>query len=560
MNGIKRRNRTGSRLSVIAICCLFAVSPVDAIAADDPGLRSVIDRETKAAWGREKISPAPAADDAEFLRRVYLDLCGTIATHDEARAFLDDKDPAKRSKLIDRLLADPRFAQHQADIWDLLFFTRRPPGYETDKREHFQAWLRKQFADGVPYDRWVAAILKAEGNTVDQGPPMYFVQYRNQPEDATEAITQTFLGVQLQCARCHDHPYEPWKQVDFYGMAAFLARLEVVTVGKQGNFSKFAIGEHSTGDILFTGPAKEQAPGKKGDPIQPKLLLGSSLKEPELPKDFKEVKFAANKAPDPPKYSRKNELADWITNEKNPYFARAAANRVWGQFMGRGIVHPVDNMSPANEPSHPELLDELAKQLVAHKFDLKWYIRELVNSETYQRSSRGGDGEQFPRWFAAARTRPLAAEELIESWRIATGFDAAEAAAGKKPEGKDLKESRFRPLGSGYLLTFFGAPNSGVGDFQGGMHEHLYLNNGPLASIVTAGKGTLLEAMLDEKTPVEERIERLYLQTINRRPTEAEQAKLASYVAVKSQAGNPQEQWRNAIWALITCSEFRFNH
>jgi len=538
----------------VLIATLAIVAP---LSAAEPGLRSVIDREVAAGWEKAKLKPAPTAEDAEFLRRVYLDLCGQIATADEARDYLADKDPEKRAKLIDRLLADPRYAQHQADLWDMILFGRRPPGYDTDKREPFQTWLRKQFADDVPYDRWVSAILKAEGNTVDQGPPMYFVQYRNQPEDATEAITQTFLGVQLQCARCHDHPYEEWKQVDFYGMAAFLARLEVVTVGKQGQLNKFAIGEHSTGDILFTGPAKDATPGKKGDPIQPKLLLGASPVQPALPKDFKEIKFAQNKEPEPPKWSRKNELAGWIATEKNPYFARAIANRIWAQYMGRGIVHPVDNMSPANVPTHPKLLDELTKELVAQKFDLKKLTREILNTEAYRLSSKGGDGELFPQGFAAARTRPLSAEELIESWRIATGFDAVQAAAKKDTTKNDaMRPDRFRPLGNGYLLSFFGQPNNGVGDFQGGMHEHLYLNNGPLASVIVAGKGGLVDTVLNKDAPLDQRIERLYLATLNRYPTAAERAKVGSYVS----AGEPQELWRNAIWALLTCSEFRFNH
>jgi hypothetical protein len=550
------RKRTVIHVLFILAAAIFVAPP---LVAAEPGLRSVIDREVAAGWEKQKIKPASTADDAEFLRRVYLDLCGQIATAEEARDFLADKDPEKRAKLVDRLLADPRYAQHQADLWDMILFGRRPPGYDTDKREPFQMWLRKQFADDVPYDRWVSAILKAEGNTVDQGPPMYFVQYRNQPEDATEAITQTFLGVQLQCARCHDHPYEEWKQVDFYGMAAFLARLEVVTVGKQGQLNKFAIGEHSTGDILFTGPAKDATPGKKGDPIQPKLLLGASPVQPALPKDFKEIKFAQNKEPEPPKWSRKNELAGWIANEKNPYFARAIANRIWAQYMGRGIVHPVDNMSPANVPTHPKLLDELTKELVAQKFDLKKLTREILNTEAYRLSSKGGDGEQFPQGFAAARTRPLSAEELIESWRIATGFDAVQAAAKKDAAKNDAAKpgpDRFRPLGSGYLLNFFGQPNNGVGDFQGGMHEHLYLNNGPLGSVIVAGKGGLVDTVLNKDAPLDQRIERLYLATLNRYPTAAERAKVGSYVS----AGEPQELWRNAIWALLTCSEFRFNH
>lgn len=260
--------------------------------------------------------------------------------------------------------------------------------------------------------------------------------------------------------------------------------------------------------------------------------------------------------PEAPKWSRKNELADWIADENNPYFARAVANRVWAQFMGRGIVHPVDNMSPANAPSHPELLDALTKELVAQKFDLKKFIREIVNTEAYRRSSRStsagsGDGEQFPQWYAAARTRPLSAEELIECWRIAVNFDGVET----QTKGK-RDESRFRPLGNGYLLSFFGQPNNGVGDFQGGMHEHLYLNNGPLGSLIVAGKGSLLDAMLNKETPLDQRIDRLYLATLNRYPGAAERAKIGSYTT----SADANESWRNVIWALLTCSEFRFNH
>lgn len=514
-------------------------------------LRDVIDREVEAAWQREKVTPSPPADDAEFLRRVYLDLAGAVPDYDETVAFLADKDSAKRAKLIDRLLDDPRYAQHQADVWDLLLFTRSPPGYDTDKREHFQTWLRKQFTENVPYDQWAGAILRADGNTVDDGPPMFYVQYKSKPEDATEAITQIFLGVQLQCARCHDHPYEPWKQVDFYGMAAFVSRLDVVTVGKAGQMNKYAIGERPSGDILFTGPAKDQQPGMKGEPIGPKFLLGDAVKEPPLPKDFKEVKFTPNQPPPAPPFSRKNELVTWVTGESNPYFARAAANRVWAQYLGRGIVHPIDNMSPSNKPTHPELLDTLARELAGHDYDLKWYIRELVNSRTYQRSSRGGSGAELPQWFESARTRPLSAEELAESWRTVTGYAAAEKLSGKKPE-----TSRFRPLEGGYVLRFFGKPYNGVGDFQGGLHEHLYLNNGPLGTVISSAKGSLQDALLTGSESSDAKVDRLYLSLLNRPATESEREKIAAYVA----GGKPDERWREAIWAIITSSEFRFNH
>lgn len=533
-------------ISAALLSCAATIADVRAAET----LRDVIDREVEAVWTREKIKPSPPADDAEFLRRVYLDLAGSVPDYDETVAFLADQDSDKRAKLIDRLLDDPRFAQHQADVWDLIFFSRNPPGYDTDKREHFQNWLRTQFAENVPYDQWAGKILKAEGNTVDQGPPMFYVQYDRKPEDATEAITQIFLGVQLQCARCHDHPYEPWKQVDFYGMAAFVSRLSVVTVGKNGQTTKYAIGEKPSGDILFTGPAKDQMPGQKGEPIGPKFLLGDKLKEPPTGKETKEVKFEANKMPPAPPFSRKDALASWITGETNPYFAKAAANRVWAQFMGRGIVHPVDNMSPSNEPSHPELLATLARELAAQKYDLKWYIRELVNSRTYQRSSRGGSGAELPQWFETARTRPLSAEELAETWRIVTGYAVVEKnGTAKKPD-----QGRFRPLESGYMLRYFGKPFNGAGDFQGGMQEHLYLNNGPMTTVITTGKGSLVELLLKEKPQAA--ADRFYLSLLNRPATDVEREKIAAYVS----GSKPDERWREAIWAVISSSEFRFNH
>ena len=528
---------------------LFAVLALGLAAgplrAESEPLRQVIDARVRAAWEREKITPAKPASDAEFLRRVFLDLVGEVPTYADTVAFLDSTDPDKRARLIDRLLADPRYARHQADEWDLVLFGRNPPGFETDRRDGFRAWLRGRFAENVPYDAWARALLRAEGDSA-AGPALYFAQYRNQPEDAIEAVTQQFLGVQLQCARCHNHPYEKWKQREFFGMAAFLARLEVVTVGKRDNRNVYAIGEKNTGEVKFTGPARSAKPGDKGEPVRPKFLLGPELDEPPVPKDFKETRFAPNQVPPKPKFSRKDALADWITTADNPFFARAVANRVWAQFLGRGLVHPVDNLSPSNTPSHPELLDTLAKELVAHKFDLKWLIKEVVSSRTYQLSGFG-TGEAMPEWFTHARSRPLSAEELIESWRQVTGHAAAEKSTG----GRKDETGRFRPLGE-YVVRYFGTPNTGTGDFQGGLHEHLYLNNGPLSQMIGV-KGGLAEYVGDDKKPVAERVERLFLTALNRRPSPEESKKFAAFLTEK---GSPTD----AVWALITSSEFRFNH
>jgi hypothetical protein len=226
------------RMTVFAILLLTLTFPQSLPAQQK--LRDVIDSEITSAWQKEKITPARAATDEEFLRRIYLDLAGTIPTYQEAKPFLDDRDANKREKLIDRLLDDPRYAEHQTNVWDMILFGRSPPnGTYTRKRDDFRAWLQDQFTRNVPYDRWVEELLTAEKG----GPELYFVQYRNDPEEATVAVTKTFLGTQLQCARCHDHPYEKWKQRDFYGMAGFFARLTLINGPKKNGQQSFFVAE-----------------------------------------------------------------------------------------------------------------------------------------------------------------------------------------------------------------------------------------------------------------------------------------------------------------------------
>jgi len=552
-NQFLRRQAWPDLLSFVLVAILSFVA-ISASAADatEPTLSNVIDAEIARVWEREHIAPPAVATDGEFLRRVSLDLCGIIPEHDVAQQFLDDADPLKRAKLIDRLLDDPRYAQHQADVWDMLLFGRNPPGYDAPNRAGFQNWLQTAFAANMPYDQLVSTLLRAEGNTAEQGAPMYLVQYARQPEDAAVAISQTLLGVQLQCARCHDHPVESWTQRDFYGMAAFFARLSAVRNGKVDKLDKVSVAEMNTGEIKFVGPAKEATPGKEGEPIKPKFLLGDVLAEPDLSAEFKNEKHPQDGQPlVAPKFSRREKLAEWVVSATNPYFARAAVNRVWSQFLGRGLVNPVDNMSPSNPASHPELLDKLTTEFVARKFDLKSLIREICNSQTYQATSGGDVSEPFPRWFERARTRPLSAEELLESWRVATGYDVMVVQTGKKTEG------RFGGVTWDYVKRFFGEPTNGVGDFQGGLQEHLYLNNGELGRLLTYEKGGLLELMLTSTETAEAKVDRVFISVLSRRPTEAERAKLVEFVTVKE---NNRERWHEAVWTLMTCSEFRFNH
>jgi hypothetical protein len=544
-----------SQLQRSLTALLLAVSP--AVAFAQFPLRDAIDQQIAAKWQEQGITPVGPSSDEVFLRRVYLDLCGTIPTADEARAFLDDAANDKRPKLIKRLLADPRYGQQQAEFWDMIYFGRNPPGYDADKRRGFQRWLREEFNRNTPYDKIANTMLKAEGNTAEHGAPMFLVQYDRHPEDATVKITQTFLGVQLQCARCHDHPYETWTQLDFYGMAAFLARLERVELGDKDGEKRIAIGEKSRGEINFVGPAKELEPGKKGEPVPAKFLLGDTLAEPEQPKDAKEERFEGGKAPPKPQFSRKDSLADWITKRDNPYFARALANRVWAQYMGRGLVHPVDNMSESNKPTHPELLDELTKQLIDHDFDLKWFIEELANSKTYQLASTGSVEAERPMWFERGRVRPLSAEELADAWRTAVNY----AAIDPKTSEQLAKGERFFPLGE-YQKNFLGDPTDGVGNFLGGMHEHLYMTNGGIDRLFDSRQGGLMHTLAEARkdAPLEERIELMYLSILSRRPRPEETQKIVEYMSTAENKDRLHEPFREAMWVLMTCSEFRFNH
>lgn len=526
---------TMPRCSWLLTFALFV--PVGA-RADEPA-RAVIDRELSAAWKSQKLAPTEKSTDAEFLRRVCIDISGQPPTHDETVKFLADTDAKKREKLIDRLLADPRFAEAQAHVWDLALFGRHPGNYsDTYRRPAFQKWLTKQFADGATYDKLAKALLLAE----EPGSEMFYVQFRGAPDEATVAVSRMFLGTQLQCAKCHDHPYDAWTQKDFYGMSGFFVRL-VVQDGGNGNNRAFTIGEKASGEVLFSGSAKEQTPGKKGEPIRPKFLGGAALDEPPTPKDFKEPAPKNGEKLPKPSFSRKEKLATWVTSPDNPYFARAAVNRVWAQFMGRGIVHPLDDFNSQNEPSHPALLKSLTDGFVANKYDLKWLIREIANSDAYQLSGAGASREALPKWFERARVRPLSAEEIVGSLRVVTSFEI-------DPKNPNANWE--------YFLRAFGEPTNGLGEFQGSLSEHLFWNNSEqIRTFIRRKKGNLTDQLLTSTDPWEKRVERLYLAVLNRPPKPKEVEAFVSYIRREPK---PDAAVEDAIWVLLTSSEFRFNH
>ena len=528
-----------AKLAVILSACVATFAG----AADVP-LREVIDKEVRSACEKKAIPLAPKSDDATFLRRVYLDLVGTIPTYDEAKQFLDDADAGKRDALIQRLLDDPRYPQQQAAIWDLTLFGRNPPNQDaTRNRTLFKQWLTDKFAKNEPYDRWVRDLLLAE----QEGSELFYVQYTNKAEDLAEAFSKVFLGTQIQCARCHDHPSTDLLQKDFYGMAGFFVRLVVLDQGSSGEgekkVKKFKIGEKSSGDVLFAGNAKELKPGMKGEPVKPKFLSGSPLEEPALPAGFKEPEVKGDvKSLPKPLFSRKEKLAEWATSPTNPFFARAIVNRVWAQFMGRGIVHPIDNFVDDNKPTLPALLDALTQQFIEHQFDMKWLIRELVSSGVYQRASTGESKDALPKHFERARVRPLSAEEIQATLKTAGGDPAV------KSEGSTGE----------YFLRYFGEPVNGMGEFQGSLGEHLFLNNSDnVRAFIRRKKGNLADGICASTDPWEQRVDRMFLSVLTRLPTDPERRKFATYLTSDPKTEAVVEE---ALWVLVNLSEFRFNH
>jgi hypothetical protein len=525
------------------LCCAAPVSAQE--------LTKVINAQTQKAWQKDKVSPAPLCDDSAFLRRVYLDLVGTIPTYEEAKAFLESNDSQKRLKVIDKLLDDPRFGPNQANVWDMVFFGRNPPnGESVRKRDDFKKWLAAKFQKNVPFDQFARDFLAGEEESA-----LFYVQFGRNVEDTTQAVSRIFMGTQIGCARCHDHPFEPLTQKDFYGMAGFFVRLVTLEAGTMGNVKKFKLGEKSTGDVLFTGSVKTARPGQKGEPVKPKFLGGDELKEPTLPANFKEVEVKGAKSLPKPVFSRKEQFINWLAKPENPFFTKAVVNRVWAQFMGRGFVHPVDDLSDKNLPNIPELFDAACTAFVSHKYDLKWLIREIVRSDAYQLSDTGEVTDAFPSLHERARVRPLSAEEMLAALVTATNYNG------------DSKEEMKLPTNGVemYMIQNLGEPNNGRGEFQASLSEHLFMNNaGQITQVISPNKkGTLADYLQNSKDSWEAKVDRLYLSVLTRLPRAEEKAKFVEFLAnaPKGQGTSGRDSAvRDAIWVLINCAEFRFNH
>jgi hypothetical protein len=487
-----------------------------------------------AEWAKAKLQPATPADDAEFLRRVYLDLVGKIPTASEARDFIDDPRPDKRERLIESLLASSSYLARATEIYRALLL----PEADTDAQVRqiaptFEAWLRKRVAEDAGYDKIVREVLtvrlgsrgrraaSALDPRAEPSPLAFYVAKEGKPENLAANTTRVFLGLRLECAQCHNHPFAKWKREEFWGMAAFFSG-----VSRQGRDDSFGAIREAENRREITIPGT------------PKIIKASFLGGVEP--NWK------GRAPS------REVLADWVVSKDNPYFARAAVNRVWARFFGVGLVEPVDDMGEENPPAHPELLAELARQFQVHDHDLKYLIRAITASKAYQLTSAVGRSEVAPaHLFAAMPVRSLSPGQVFDSLTQATGFRGGSPGIGL---GGDSVRDRFFEL--------FADRDEKPTEGQTSILQALSMMNGGItASATTPATGDTLAAVAEAPyLDTAGRIEALYLAALTRRPRPDELTRLVGYVDKRKTDSEKTSALADVFWALLNSPEFRFNH
>jgi hypothetical protein len=483
-----------------------------------------------------KINPSSTAPDSVFVRRAFLDAIGRLPTPEETRAFLADRDPSKRARLIERLVERPEFADFWALKWaDLLRNeekTMGPKGVWV-----FERWLRDQIAAGTPLDEMVRRIVAARGSTWTN-PPSSFYRTNRDPTTAAETVAQVFLGVRLQCARCHNHPFDDWTQDDYYGLAACFSN---VKRKQMSNLRKDKLDKHEiNGDefVFVSGPAGMVQPRTR-ERLMPRPPHGNPF-EPGSAK------------------STLDQLADWLTRH-NSQFARNLANRVWFHLIGRGIVEPVDDFRESNPPSNPELLDALTDQLVQSGMKLQPLVVLIMQSQSYQLGSapnatNAGDATNFAR----ATVRVLPAEVLLDAVSQVLGVSDEFRGA---PRG--LRATQLPGVASeNSFMKTFGKPERLLTcecerTETTTLAQAFQMINGESIRRKLEEPGNRLDALLNQHAPADAILEAIYLSALCREPSRGERTAMLDHV---KKASTPREGWQDVAWAVLNSKEFLLRH
>jgi len=476
------------------------------------------------------VPPSPTADDPTYLRRVRLDLTGQQPDPDETRQFLADADPEKRPKLVDRLLASREFVLFwKIKFGDLLQISQ---GRFGNGAAYYHTWLDEQLTRNAPWDQSVRTLLTALGNPMVRGGGA--VNYALDGPDAkamAEQTAQRFLALRLRCAQCHDHPFDVWTQDDYFGLAAFFAKVRNGGAAGPGMMARSDVGIDPKGEL-------EHLRTKR--PAVAKLLGGPTVtvKEGEDPR---------------------KALADWMTSADNPYFARATANWVWSQFFGRGIADPPDDLSRANPPVHPELLDGLARHFVSHGHDLRNLIRTVVTSEAYALSSGtvpGNEGDH--RLFSHQSARPLTAHQMADALAQATDVPNRFPSRPASTRAIDVAE----PGTASTILDTFGRCGRTIGCASVAtpalsLRQSLLLLGGDVIESKVSSLNGYLANLLELGPEADEVVDNLYLRVLCRPATAEERSR---WSAELKQSSSPREASEDLFWALLNSREFAFNH
>jgi hypothetical protein len=566
-----------------------APAPGDLTAAD-------VDTMLRAAWQQAGVEPAPPVDDARFLRRAWLDLLGVVPPPETVTAFLLDPAPDKRARAVQAMLASPRHAEHWTNYWDRVLLGREVRAQLVD-RPAFRAWLSERFSKNTPWNQLVLDLVTATGQNRpgDDGPTPgptdprvngavnWLLRYQNSPADLTGAASRVFLGVQIQCAQCHDHKTEKWKTADFQHLAACFLQTKVERIDRDGKLRRVELVDLDR--VPRGGPRRAAAMAGLRD-ASPAALDGT---------DF-------SSSP-----NRRAALATWMTSPQNPWFARAFVNRIWATMLGRGFVDPVDDLRESNPPVAPELFTKLTDDFVAHGYDLKRLLSLITATEAYQRASappRSAEPQKSAaesRLWARFRPSPMGPDELVDSLVAATKIEPLL----ERSAGGELERIKIQVRKQFSYLFDVDEEQADDDQFDGTIPQALMLLNGRLTNAgSSAVPGAALAEILAMPGDDAARVEALYLRTLSRRPTAQELEKGVAFVTApraaatpgpppdrparrgkgkraggkggkkagndplerldkraRPPAGDPRKQaYEDLFWALLNSSEFIFNH
>ncbi len=503
--------------------------------------QTVVDTLTSAKWKALGLVPSGLCSDEQFIRRVMLDLTGGLPTPAQVQGFVADKDPRKRDRLIDNLLESNEYSYYFAGKWaDVLRVKRRGQPARARGTFAFHEWIRDSIARNKPYDQFVREVLGACGDEITSPPTVWYKELTT-PEQFVDDTAQVFLGLRLACAQCHHHPYEKYSQDDYWGFAAYFGR-----VGRKNHVVP--------GEFFQNQPVQRQMiySRSSGNVINKRTNQPAVMK----PLDGEPVKIGSDEDP-------RQKLVDWMVDPKNPFFARAVANRYWAHFFGRGLVDPLDDMRVTNPPSNPELLDTLAKDLVDSKYDLKHLIRLIVKSRTYQLSAVPNEFNKHDKQnYARFYPRRMSAEVLLDAVNQVTNsptqFGGLPADKLAPHKAIMLPDESFQS----YFLDVFGRPQrisacecERVSEANLAQALHL-LNSEEIQGKLTRTSGRA-DALAKDPRPDVEKIDELFLWALARKPTPAQQQ--LALAQIEKHDKNKKLAYENILWALLNTKEFVFN-